>query len=220
MPISIHCFFFSYDSGFFFSTQIYLHKYRFRLVVIRKHELLRGFFGLFCFVCFFLPSTYVHTGNTRNLYLALCDYGSVYHDYVIKWKHFPRHWPFVRGIHRSPMNPPHKSQWRKALMFSLICALNKRLSKQPWGWWFETSSRSLWCHCDAIFQFMVSAVAKDCTLRYRIWNTFDIIVYYSDILHNQIVNASLYTLLALILYQWWYFHRKITFCNIGTIFLY
>ena len=26
------------------------------------------------------------------------------HDDVIKWKHFPRYWPFVRGIHRSPVN--------------------------------------------------------------------------------------------------------------------
>ena len=38
------------------------------------------------------------------------------------------------GIHRSPVNSPHKGQWRGALMFSLICALNKRLSKQSWGW--------------------------------------------------------------------------------------
>ena len=43
------------------------------------------------------------------------------HDDVIKWKHFPRYWPFVRGIHRSLMNSPHKGQWRGALMFSLIC---------------------------------------------------------------------------------------------------
>ena len=43
------------------------------------------------------------------------------HDDVIKWKHFPRNWPFVRGIHRSPVNSPHKDQWRGALMFSLIC---------------------------------------------------------------------------------------------------
>ena len=27
--------------------------------------------------------------------------------------------------------------------------LNKRLSKQPWGWWFETPSWSLWRHCNA-----------------------------------------------------------------------
>ena len=26
--------------------------------------------------------------------------------------------------------------------------LNKRLSKQPWGWWFETLSWSLWRHCN------------------------------------------------------------------------
>ena len=26
--------------------------------------------------------------------------------------------------------------------------LNKRLSKQPWGWWFETPSWSLWRHYD------------------------------------------------------------------------
>ena len=39
-------------------------------------------------------------------------------DDVIKWKHFPRYWPFVR----SPVNSPHKAQWRRALMFSLICA--------------------------------------------------------------------------------------------------
>ena len=43
------------------------------------------------------------------------------HDDVIKWKHFPRYWPFVRGIHRSPVNSSHKGQWRGALMFSLIC---------------------------------------------------------------------------------------------------
>ena len=42
------------------------------------------------------------------------------HDDVIKWKHFPRNWPFVRKIHRSPVNFPHKGQWRGALMFSLI----------------------------------------------------------------------------------------------------
>ena len=43
------------------------------------------------------------------------------HYDVIKWKHFPRNWPFVRRIHRSPVNSPHKGQWRRALMFPLIC---------------------------------------------------------------------------------------------------
>ena len=29
-------------------------------------------------------------------------------------------------------------------------SLNKQLSKQSWGWWFETPSCSLWCHCNEI----------------------------------------------------------------------
>ena len=44
------------------------------------------------------------------------------HDDVIKWKHFPRYWPFVRGIHRPPVNSPREGQWRGALIFSLIYA--------------------------------------------------------------------------------------------------
>ena len=43
------------------------------------------------------------------------------HDDVIKWKHFPRYWPYVWGIHCSLVNSPHKGHWRGALMFSLIC---------------------------------------------------------------------------------------------------
>ena len=46
---------------------------------------------------------------------------NAYNDDVIKWKHFPRYWPLVRGIRRSPVDSPHKGQWRGALMFSLIC---------------------------------------------------------------------------------------------------
>ena len=67
------------------------------------------------------------------------------HDDVIKWKHFPHYWAFVRGIHRSPVNSLHKGQWRGALVFSLICAW---MSKQSWGWWFETPSRSLRRQCN------------------------------------------------------------------------
>ena len=29
---------------------------------------------------------------------------------------------------------------------------NKRLSKQSWGWWFETPSRPLWHHCNEVKQ--------------------------------------------------------------------
>ena len=65
------------------------------------------------------------------------------HDDVIKWKHFPCYWPFVRGIHRSPVNPPHKGQWRGALMFSSICAWIN-------GWVNNSNLRSHHAHYDVI----------------------------------------------------------------------
>ena len=48
------------------------------------------------------------------------------HDDIIKWKHFPYNWPFVRGINWSPVNSSHKGQWRRALVFSLIYAWANR----------------------------------------------------------------------------------------------
>ena len=60
-----------------------------------------------------LQSCWLH-GQIDNTWL--------HHDDVIKWKYFPRYWPFVLRINRSPVNSPHKGQWRGTLMFSLICA--------------------------------------------------------------------------------------------------
>ena len=95
--------------------------------------LLSGYLTIYCIVGILLfVATPSHWGYLPS------------HDDVIKWKHFPRHWPFVRGIHWSPVNYTHKGQGRGALMFSSICHLNKRLSKQSWGWWCEMPSRSLW----------------------------------------------------------------------------
>ena len=68
------------------------------------------------------------------------------HDDVIIWKHFPRYWLFVRGIHRSPVNSPHKGQWRGTLMFSLICArINDWVNNREAG-----DLRRHRDHCDVI----------------------------------------------------------------------
>ena len=75
------------------------------------------------------PKIYAHCSR----FVAFCcghvpnDFTHIFrvtHDDVIKWKHFPRYWPFVLGIHRSPVNSLHKGQWRRALVFSLISARN------------------------------------------------------------------------------------------------
>ena len=80
-----------------------------------------------------------------------------YHDDVIKWKHFPRYWPFVRWIHRSPVNSPDKGQWRGALMFSLICAWRN-------GWvnaTVETPRRQLWRHCNVVAPKRCNAMRRN-----------------------------------------------------------
>ena len=61
-------------------------------------------------------------GYNCRIHSDNCGQNMHIHDDVIKWNHFPRYWPFVRGNHRPPVNSPHKGQWRGALMFSLICA--------------------------------------------------------------------------------------------------
>ena len=63
------------------------------------------------------------------------------HDDAIKWKHFPRYWPFVQGIHRSSVNLQRPVTRSFNVFFEP--RLNKRLSKS-WGWWFDTKSRLLW----------------------------------------------------------------------------
>ena len=71
---------------------------------------------------------YIHSLHFGMLCCGLVSFGPLfelwqaYHDDVIQWKHFPRYWPFERGIHRSTVNSSHKGQWRGPLMFSLICA--------------------------------------------------------------------------------------------------
>ena len=63
------------------------------------------------------------TSFWRCIWLYLLGIEMVFlHDDVIKWKHFPRYWPFVQGIHRWPVNSHSTGQWRRALMFSLIRA--------------------------------------------------------------------------------------------------
>ena len=76
--------------------------------------------GVFMYMCLFEPlidvfDNYFHTNRqTRNADALYVLYGrvdvSISHDDVIKWKHFSRYWPFLRGMHRSPVNFLHKGQ--------------------------------------------------------------------------------------------------------------
>ena len=59
----------------------------------------------------------------------------------------------------SPVSGEFPAQRPVTRSFDIIfdVRLNKQLSKQSWGWWFETQSCSLWRHCnvDAYFTWYV-----------------------------------------------------------------
>ena len=87
-----------------------------RYVTLRRRSTLRELFSLFALrralswidwptVWFQLyPSGIFHLSGAIG-HVTLADI----HDDVIKWKHFPRNWPFVRGIHRSRWIPHTKA---------------------------------------------------------------------------------------------------------------
>ena len=92
----------------------------------------------------FVPWHHLCMGRSANIFFTCGYFGFCCHGDVIKRKHFPHYWPFLRGIHRWPVSSPHKCQWRGTFIFHLICDWIKRLSKQSCGWWFETPSRPLY----------------------------------------------------------------------------
>ena len=53
-------------------------------------------------------------------------------------------------VGNSPVTGEFPAQRSVTRSFDVFCdlRLNKRLSKQSWGWWLETPSRSLWRHCN------------------------------------------------------------------------
>ena len=98
------------------------------------------------------------------------------HDDVIKWKHFPRNWPFVREIHRSPVNFPHKGQWRGALMFSLIYArINDWVNNREAG-----DLRRQHGHYDVIVMYSISLSRPRCINLHQFFALLEEVLMPSD----------------------------------------
>ena len=76
------------------------------------------------------PSWWRHQMETFSALLAICAGNSPVPD------EFPAQRPVTRSFD---------------VFYDL--RLNKRLSKQSWGWWFETLSHPLWRHCNAAMLF-------------------------------------------------------------------
>ena len=72
------------------------------------------------------------------------------HDDVIKRKHFPHYWPFVRGFHWSLVVSPHK--WQRcgwSFDFFLYPRGNAWANNRNAGD-LRPPSRSLWRHCNGV----------------------------------------------------------------------
>ena len=93
-------------------------------------------------------------------------------DDIIKWKHSPLYWPFVWAVHRWPVKSPYKGQWRRALVFSLLC---------DWinGWVNNGEAGDLRRH----------RAHYDVTVMYFQWGILHVIV---SVLNNNISFNSLY----------------------------
>ena len=66
---------------------------------------------------------------------------------------------YLCGEFTGPRWFPHTKASDAELWFFFDLRLNKRLSKQSWGWWFETLSPPLWRHCNV--KNMVADVATN-----------------------------------------------------------
>ena len=79
-------------------------------------------------------------------------------QYIAWWSHQMETFAALLAIcsENSPVPGEFHTQrpvtWSFDVYFDLC--LNKRLSKQSWGWWFETLSSTLWCHRNGLFCYM------------------------------------------------------------------
>ena len=64
--------------------------------------------------------------------ISMCYRSMLGHDDVIKWNHFTRYWPYVRGIHRWPVISPHKGS--NAELWYILWSAPEDIWR-TWDWW-------------------------------------------------------------------------------------
>ena len=80
--------------------------------------------------------------------------------------------------------PTQRSVMRSFYVF-FVLRLNKRLNKQPWGWWFETPSWSLWRHCNVVEN------SSSCKTRIRLFYMVDTIAADDLVTHRPRSSAAM-----------------------------
>ena len=111
------------------------------------------------------------------------------HDDVIKWKQFFALLALCEG--NPPVTGGFPSQKPVTRSFDVFFDLrpNKRLGQQSRGRWFDTSSRSLWRHCNEEFQQSILRLGL-CTVR-RVKHLFtyvsSVMLYWQTSLSTKII---------------------------------
>ena len=85
---------------------------------------------------------------------------------------------------------PRTDQWRGALMFSLICDWIKQLSRQSWGWWFQTLSCPLWRHWQKKTIILHNGQLQTVHTNYH---SFDILRNFRHYIGNEVVRNTILT---------------------------
>ena len=105
-----------------------------------------------------LALSYYHLLVQRNN--AICHWSPTIKEWIIDlesflpwWRHQMETFSALLAIYagNSPLTGELPTQRPVTPSYCVFfdLRLNKQVSKQSWGWWFETPSRPLWHHCNA-----------------------------------------------------------------------
>ena len=99
----------------------------------------------------------------RNIFISHCRQSGHYGGrswHVPLWRHEMETFSALLAIcaGNSPVPGEFPAQRPVTRSFDVYfdLRLNKRLSNQSWGWWFGTSSRPLWRHCNEEYPKLMS----------------------------------------------------------------
>ena len=74
------------------------------------------------------------------------------------WRHQMETFAALLAILPVPVEFPTQRPVTRSFDVFFDLRLNKRLSKQSWGWWLETLSCSLWRHCNGYVIWLASSL--------------------------------------------------------------
>ena len=102
-------------------------------------------------------SHYLNQWYHKNIFSPLiCEYSNAFIHSTAWWRHKMEAFHALLAIcaGNSPVPGDQRPVTRRFDVFFDL-RLNKRLSKQSWGWWFETPSRPVWHHCSGTWSYHI-----------------------------------------------------------------